>query len=190
MLSPGLSEIAMYAGQGEDAMAWAVQARQIPGDRIPAWYARRIDSNLVWVLVCHGEQDGVPELCDQLLAAARTLGDLSEQADALVLMAVAALRGGRIAAARTRLRESAEIAVSSGYPLRMIDILDQGGHLCAATGRPPRRSPCGRRVWPSARRPGWSIRHRRRGTASGRWPRPRGRSMRSSSPPPAAAAPP
>ena len=23
-----------------------------------------------------------------------------------------------------------------GYPLRMIDILDQGGYLCAATGRP------------------------------------------------------
>jgi non-specific serine/threonine protein kinase len=131
-----LSEIAMYAGQGEDAMAWAVQARQIPGGRIPAWYARRIDSTLVWVLVCHGEQDGVPELCDQLLAAARTLGDLSEQADTLFLMAVDALRVGRLATARTRLLESAELAVYGGYPLRMIDILDQGGHLCAATGRP------------------------------------------------------
>ena len=95
-----LSEIAMYTGQGEDAVAWAVQARQVPGDRIPAWYARRIDSNLAWALVCSGEVDGVPELCDQLLAEARTVGDLSEQADTLFLMAVAALRGGRLAAAR------------------------------------------------------------------------------------------
>jgi predicted ATPase/DNA-binding CsgD family transcriptional regulator len=132
-----LSEIAMYAGHGEEAIAWAVQARQIPDDRIPAWHARRIDSTLAWVLVCHGEQDGVPELCDQVLATARSVGDLSEQADTLFLMAEAALRGGRIAAARTRLLESAELAVyGGGYPLRMIDILDLGGHLCAATGRP------------------------------------------------------
>jgi DNA-binding CsgD family transcriptional regulator len=26
--------------------------------------------------------------------------------------------------------------VYGGYPLRMLDILEQGGHLCAATGRP------------------------------------------------------
>jgi hypothetical protein len=115
-------------------MAWAVQARQIPGDRIPAWYARRIDSTLAWVLVCHGEQDGVLELCDQVLAAARTVGDLSEQADTLFLMAVAALRGGRLAAARTRLLESAELAVyGGGYPLRMIDILDQAAAAAART---------------------------------------------------------
>ena len=95
-----------FTGQGEAAVAWAVQARQVPGDRIPAWYARRIDSNLAWALVCSGEVDGVPELCDQLLAEARTVGDLSEQADTLFLMAVAALRGGRLAAARAELRAS------------------------------------------------------------------------------------
>ena len=132
-----LSEIAMYTGHGEDAVAWAVQARQITGDRIPSWYARRIDSTLAWALVCHGELDGVPELCDQLLAAARTAGDLIEQADTLFLMAVAARKGGQLAAARAWLRESAELAMyCGGYPLRMIDILEQGGYLCAATGRP------------------------------------------------------
>jgi DNA-binding CsgD family transcriptional regulator len=132
-----LSEIAMYTGQGKDAEAWAVQARQISGDRIPSWFARRIDSTLAWALVCNGELGGVPELCDQLLAAARTAGDLVEQADTLFLMAVAARKGGQLAAARARLRESAELAVyCGGYPLRMIDILEQYGYLCAATGRP------------------------------------------------------
>ena len=132
-----LSEIAMYTGHGEDAVAWAVQARQISGDRIPSWYARRIDSTLAWALVCNEELDGVPELCDQLLAAARTAGDLVEQADTLFLMAVAARKGGQLAAARAWLRESAELAMyCGGYPLRMIDILEQCGYLCAATGRP------------------------------------------------------
>jgi predicted ATPase/DNA-binding CsgD family transcriptional regulator len=131
-----LSDISTYVGQGDQAVAWAVQARQIPGDRIPAWFARRVDSTLVWALVFNGELDGVPELCDQCLAAARTAGDLSEQADMLCLMAVAARKGGQLTAARAWLRESAELAVYGGYPLRMIDVLEQGGHLCAATGRP------------------------------------------------------
>jgi len=131
-----LSDISTYVGQGDEAVAWAVQARQVPGDRIPAWFARRIDSTLVWALVYNGELDGVPELCDQRLAAARTAGDLSEQADMLLLMAVAARKGGQLAAARARLRESAGLAAFGGYPLRMIDILAQGGYLCAATGRP------------------------------------------------------
>ncbi|HMH37398.1 MAG TPA: LuxR C-terminal-related transcriptional regulator [Streptosporangiaceae bacterium] len=131
-----LSDISTYAGQGDEAVAWAVQARQVPGDRIPAWFARRVDSTLVWALVYNGELDGVPELCEQRLAAARTAGDLSEQADLLCLMAVAARKGGQLTAARAWLRESAELAVFGGYPLRMIDVLEQGGHLCAATGRP------------------------------------------------------
>jgi len=131
-----LGEIAMYNGQGDDAVAWVRQAAQVPGDRIPAWFALRIDSALAWALVSNGKLDGVPELCEQLLAAARTAGDLTEEADTLFLMAVAARMGGQFAAARARLRESAELAVSSGYPLRMIDIIDQAGYLCVATGRP------------------------------------------------------
>src|ERR1700749_2495317 len=51
-------------------------------------------------------------------------------------MVVAARKGGQLTAARAWLRESAELAVYGGYPLRMLDILEQGGHLCAATGRP------------------------------------------------------
>jgi DNA-binding CsgD family transcriptional regulator len=130
-----LSDISTYAGQGDTAVAWAVQARQVPRDRLPAWFARRVDSTLVWALVYNGELDRVPELCEQCLAAARTAGDLGEQADVLCLMVVAARKGGQLAAARAWLRESAELAVYGGYPLRMIDVVEQGGHLCAATGR-------------------------------------------------------
>jgi len=131
-----LSDISTYAGQGDTAVAWAVQARQVPRDRLPAWFARRVDSTLAWALVYNRELDGVPELCEQCLAAARTAGDLSEQADVLCLMVVAARKGGQLTAARAWLRESAELAVYGGYPLRMIDVVEQGGHLCGATGRP------------------------------------------------------
>ena len=132
-----LSDIATYADQGEEAVAWARQAQQVPDDRIPAWFARRVGSSLAWALVFNDQLDGVAELCDQCLAAARTAGDLSEEADNLFLAAVAAFKGGQFAAARARMRESAELSVNcGGYPLRLVDILQLGGHLCAATGRP------------------------------------------------------
>ena len=55
----------------------------------------------------------------------------------LCLMVVAARKGGQLTAARAWLRESAELAVyPGGYPLRMINVVQQGGHLCGATGRP------------------------------------------------------
>jgi predicted ATPase/DNA-binding CsgD family transcriptional regulator len=130
-----LSDISTYAGQGDTAVAWAVQARQVPRDRLPAWFARRVDSTLLWALVYNGELDRVPELCEQCLAAARTAGDLGEQADVLCLMVVAARKDGQLTAARAWLRESAELAVYGGYPLRMIDVVEQGGHLCGAAGR-------------------------------------------------------
>jgi len=131
-----LSDIATYADQGEEAVAWARRTRQIPDDRLPAWYSRRVGSSLAWALVFNDKLDGVAELCDQCLAAASAAGDLSEEADILFLMAVAAFKGGQLAGARARLIESAELSVNSGYPLRLIDILELGGHLCAATGRP------------------------------------------------------
>jgi len=131
-----LSDIATSADQGEEAVAWARQAQQVPDDRIPAWFARRVGSCLAWALVFNDKLDGVAELCDQCLAAARTAGDLSEQADILFLVAVAAFKGGQLATARARMREAAELSVNAGYPLRLVDVLELGGHLCAATGRP------------------------------------------------------
>jgi hypothetical protein len=165
-----VSDISTYVGQGDKAVAWAVQARQIPGDRIPAWFARRVDSTLVWALVFNGELDGVPELCEQCLAAARTAGDLSEQADLLCLMAVAARKGGHLTAARAWLRGSAELAVYGGYPLR-----DRHPRVVTCARRPAAAGGGPLSARPSARRPGWPNRRRRCGTASGRWPRPGGR---------------
>jgi len=47
-------------------------------------------------------------------------------------MAALARKGGRLADARTYLRETLELAVHAGYRLRLIDALDECGYWCAA----------------------------------------------------------
>ena len=75
------------------------------------------------------------DLCTQALARARTVGDLGAQADLVFIMEMLALKTGRLPEARMYLRETAELATQLSSTLRLIDILDEGGHLCAATGR-------------------------------------------------------
>jgi predicted ATPase/DNA-binding CsgD family transcriptional regulator len=130
-----LSITSMYGNQGEDAVEWARQARLINTDCLPGWRARRVVYTLLFALVLSGHLDATQDLCEEVLAQARAAGDLSRQTDTLYLMAVLGLKTGRLADAGAYLRESAEIAVYGGYPLRMIDIVDEGGYLCAATGQ-------------------------------------------------------
>jgi DNA-binding CsgD family transcriptional regulator/tetratricopeptide (TPR) repeat protein len=130
-----LSSISTYAGQGEEAVEWARQALRIASDRIPGWFARRVKNVLPYALVFSGHLDGVLDLCEQVQAEARAAGDLSGQADTLYIMAEVSLRNGQLDVARAYLRETAELAVYGGYPLRLIDVVDQSGYLCAATGR-------------------------------------------------------
>jgi predicted ATPase/DNA-binding CsgD family transcriptional regulator len=130
-----LSFVSIYADQGDEAMEWASQAQQVVTDGVPAWIARKIEHTLPYALVASGHLDGVLDLCKQLLADARAVGDLSDQADALYTMAEVALRKGRLDDAATYLRETAELAVYGGYTLRLLDVLDQGGYLCAANGQ-------------------------------------------------------
>jgi DNA-binding CsgD family transcriptional regulator len=49
-------------------------------------------------------------------------------------MARLALMTGQFADAGRHLQDAAELAVRCGYPLRLIDILDEAGYLCAARG--------------------------------------------------------
>ena len=71
-----------------------------------------------------------------LVSANRAAPARQRSLDAAVDWSYPAGKGGRLADARAHLRDSAELAVNGGYPLRMIDILEHGGYLCAVTGRP------------------------------------------------------
>jgi DNA-binding CsgD family transcriptional regulator len=130
-----LSLAALYADQGKDAVGWAKQADQIDENRMSDWCARDVKYCVAFVLVNAGHADGTQYLCEQALARARAAGDLGAQADLLHLMAAVAFMTRRLADAGGHLREAAGLAVQGGYLLRLIDILEETGYLCAATGR-------------------------------------------------------
>ncbi|HEX4092574.1 MAG TPA: LuxR C-terminal-related transcriptional regulator [Trebonia sp.] len=130
-----LSVVSMYVGQFDEAVGWARQARLVSADLLPGWLARKVWRVLPFALVAGNRLDGTLDLCEEVLADARAAGDLSEQADALYLAAVLAMKTGRLTESGRYLREAVELALHGGYTLRLIDGLDEAGHLCAATGR-------------------------------------------------------
>jgi predicted ATPase/DNA-binding CsgD family transcriptional regulator len=130
-----LSVTSLYAGQDEDALAWVRQADRIDENRMSGWRARDVKNFVSFVLVNAGHADGAQNLCEQVLADARTTGDLGVQADALHLLAVLAFMSGRPSDAGVYLRETAKLAIQGSYLLRLIDILEETGYLCAATER-------------------------------------------------------
>ncbi|HUC26077.1 MAG TPA: LuxR C-terminal-related transcriptional regulator, partial [Streptosporangiaceae bacterium] len=130
-----LSFVSIYDGQSEKAVEWARQIHGLDSNLIPAWRARRARAVLMFALVLGGRADEAEAQCGQVLAQARIAGDLGEQADTLHLLAILASRTGRLADARRHLREAAKIAADIAYPLRLLDVLDEVGYVCAATGR-------------------------------------------------------
>ncbi len=102
---------------------------------MPGWFARSVEIALPFVLVASGYLDGALELCDQALTQARAAGDLSRQADALYIMAGLARETGRSADARAHLREAVELAMYADYRIRVIDVVEEAGYWCAATGQ-------------------------------------------------------
>jgi DNA-binding CsgD family transcriptional regulator len=135
LASQNLGLSTYYAGDMEEALAWARQGQQIGAAAIPGWIARRGIYLLMLVLmeidVAAAWQCGADGL-DQ----ARQAGDLQSQASCLGLMADLDRLAGRIPEAAAHLRESLEIATRTGYTLGVMNSVDSCGHLCAVTHRP------------------------------------------------------
>jgi predicted ATPase/DNA-binding CsgD family transcriptional regulator len=134
LASQNLSLGAYYAGDLEEALAWAQRAQPIGAAGIPGWIARRGIYFLMLVLaeidVAAAWQCGADGL-----AQARQAGDLHSQASCLGLMADLDRLAGRIPEAAAHLRESLEIASRMGDPLSVMNRVDSCGHLCAVTHR-------------------------------------------------------
>lgn len=139
-----LSHVSMYAGQPEDAVRWAVQAQRVPDEQIPDPMVRQVKAVLPWALVVTGRLDGLTTeqlasleaQCAQVLELARSADDPAAQADTHYLLEMLAMKTGRLSAAGASLRASAALAAQIGFTLRLIDLLDEAGHLCAASGHP------------------------------------------------------
>jgi len=130
-----LSSAADYAGDAAAALEWARQAQRIDPARIPDWICRERDVILTTALMEAGQVTNAQLSCAELLARAQDAGDLEYQSECLWLMAEIDRRSGRMADARSNLRDSLRVAAQTGEPLRLIDCLNTCAHLCAETGR-------------------------------------------------------
>ena len=131
-----LSIAAQYAGDELKALDWGRQATQIDPRAIPGRLARQCNDSLADILFDVGDLAAAEDTCVTELDRARQAGDLISQSFCLDLLAELDQRVGRIPEAGAHLRESLEIATRIGNRLRLIDCLNNCGHLCAATGRP------------------------------------------------------
>jgi predicted ATPase/DNA-binding CsgD family transcriptional regulator len=123
---------AAAAGDLGEAVRWARQAYEFPGD-IPASIARNCSYILTEVLIQAGDLAAAEPVCAAALAASRDAGDLFNQMCLLSQMPRLDLRAGRTEDAAAHLREALQIALQIGG--WDADNLDNCGHLCAATGR-------------------------------------------------------
>ena len=130
-----LSIAAFDAGDTENALEWAHQACRIDPAAITGSLARRCSNLLTTDLTYSGEVTAARRSCADGLALARQAGDLAAEVFCLVLLAELELRAGRIPEARADLREALELGARLGSWFRLMDCLDECGHLCAATGR-------------------------------------------------------
>jgi predicted ATPase/DNA-binding CsgD family transcriptional regulator len=130
-----LSLAASYAGDLETALAAASQAYRIDHSAIPDKTARLCRMAYSHALIQTGQTASAQQVCAEGLAQSQAAGDIGDQANFLYLTVYAARRAGQIADAGAYLRQSITLATQSGDQLRMIDNLDDGGYVCAATGR-------------------------------------------------------
>jgi predicted ATPase/DNA-binding CsgD family transcriptional regulator len=130
-----LSLAANYAGDLETALETASQAYRIDHSAIPDKTARLCRMAYANALIQTGQTASAQQVCAEGLAQAQAAGDVGDQANFLYLTVYTARRAGQIADAGAHLRQSITLATQSGDRLRMIDNLDDGGYVCAATGR-------------------------------------------------------
>jgi len=127
-----LALAAAAAGDLGDAVRWARQANQFPGD-IPALAARACSYWLTGVLIQAGDFAAAERVCAAVLAASQDAGDLQSQPALLSKMALLDLWAGRVDDAAAHLREALQISLQAGNWLG--DYLEHCGYLCAATRR-------------------------------------------------------
>jgi len=130
-----LSLTAHFGGGPGNALRWARQAERIDPAGIPGSLARMRVADLTLFLMEADDVASARGSCADGLARARESGHLPAEAIFLSYLADLDRRSGRQAEAGTHLREALELAARIGDRLTMIECLDYGGYLCAATGR-------------------------------------------------------
>jgi predicted ATPase/DNA-binding CsgD family transcriptional regulator len=131
-----LSAAADYAGDAAAGLEWARLAQQSDPASIPGWVTRRCAIAWALGLTYAGQGSAAEQVCADMLAMAHAAGDVGDQADFHELIVYIAYHTGHIAGAGEHLREAIRLATQTGNRVRLVDCLDNCGHLCAATARP------------------------------------------------------
>jgi serine/threonine-protein kinase PknK len=131
-----LSGTALAAGDLGGSVRLARQSQEIPAD-IPGMIARRCSIMLTDALTEAGDLAAAEQACAAALAWSRDAGDMWTNARLLQQMAILDLRAGRTEGAAEHLREGLQVGLrTAGGVGDVLNGLDCGGYLCAATGRP------------------------------------------------------
>ena len=112
-----------------------LQAQQSTAADVPGFIARLCHVVLEIVLADVGDYDAAREVCAAGLTWSREAEDLVDLAN--LLMAGAHLEGlaGNTAQMRAYLHEAVDVAARTGDHINLRNSLEEGGYLCAATGR-------------------------------------------------------
>jgi tetratricopeptide (TPR) repeat protein len=134
---------AEYAGDLESALKWATQAKRIDPQTIAGRLARQCSESMAAILLDVGDVAAAERSCREELDRARQAGDLYSEAFCLDMLAELDQRAGRLTEAAAHLREALELSVRIGSPMRLIDCLDNCGHLWRRPADGPMPSRCG-----------------------------------------------
>jgi non-specific serine/threonine protein kinase len=130
-----LSATAYYAGDAAEALDWTRQAQALLPLDLPGDVTRWCHYILAMVLTEIGELGSARRICAAGLARARQADDLTNLVPLLEIMADLERRAGNPATAGVHLREALGVASMIGLSLGQASLIEQGGYLCATTGR-------------------------------------------------------
>jgi non-specific serine/threonine protein kinase len=130
-----ITAAALYARDFDDALAWARQSQRIDPAAIPGALARKCMTTLADTLQDAGEPAAAQEICGQVLASAREVGDRYAEAQGMGILAQIHMRANDDPAAAVCLRESLRLAGAIAATGVLLDCLNLCGHLCARAGR-------------------------------------------------------
>ena len=130
-----LGLIAYYSRDYQGALAWIRQAQEPPAADVPGVVARLHRAVLAVVLAEAGDLDAARSAFAAGLARSREMDDLLDLTS--LLLAGAHLEGlaGNTAQMRAYLHEAVDVAARTGDHINLRNSLEEGGYLCAATGR-------------------------------------------------------
>jgi predicted ATPase/DNA-binding CsgD family transcriptional regulator len=130
-----LGTTAAYAGDFHDCVAWLRQAQRIDRAAIPGWITRQVIRQLADALGEIGEAAEAQQHCADALALARQAGDVSDQAECLVVMARLDHLAGQLGEARTHLRQALDLVPQTSDNMLLLNCLQVCGELSITARR-------------------------------------------------------